>query len=71
MAIRAVKTPLLLIYYQGHRSSNQVTAMAKLMQTGEITSLVDANKPAGVIHHPEPANHKTTTKHYKTSLILL
>ena len=33
-------TPLLLVHYKGHRSSKQVTATAKLMYRGEITSLV-------------------------------
>ena len=32
-------TPLLVVHYQGHRTSKQVTAMAKLMHTGEITSV--------------------------------
>ena len=61
--------PLLLVYYQGHHSSNQVTAIAKLMQTGEITSLVDADKPAGVMRHPKPANHKTLQEFLNVTMV--
>ena len=32
-------TPLLLVRYQGHLNSKQVTAMAKLMSTGEISKI--------------------------------
>jgi len=32
-------TPLLMVYYQGHHNLKQVTAMAKLMYTGEISSV--------------------------------
>lgn len=42
--------PLLLVHYQGLRNSNQIVAMAKLMHTGEITSLVDPNQSC-VTHH--------------------
>ena len=37
-------TPLLLVHYQGNRNPKQVKAMAKLMQTGEITSVAGANE---------------------------
>ena len=41
-------TPLLLIHYQGHRTPEQVTAMAELMYTGDIgkVALVTGDQPA-------------------------
>ena len=42
-------TSLLLVCYEGHRSSEQVTAIAKLMHSGEITSLTTTD----ITHHPK------------------
>ena len=44
-------TPLLLVHYQGHCSSKQVTATAKLMHRGEITSLVSDQSRIASTHH--------------------
>ena len=40
-------TPLLLVHYQGHRTPEQVTAMAELMYTGDIgkVTLVTGDQP--------------------------
>ena len=38
-------TPLLLIHHQGHRTQEQVTAMAELMHAGDITSVM-SEQPA-------------------------
>ena len=51
-------TPLLLIYYQGHRNSKQVEAMAKLMHTGEIMSVLNT-KQSDICHYPNPDHHET------------
>ena len=51
-------TPLLLVNYQGHRSSKQVIAMAKLMCSGKITSVASANQ-SGITHHPKLHTHGT------------
>ena len=52
-------TPLLLLYYQGHRSSKQVRAMAKLMHTGEIMSVANP-KQSGNCDHPNLLDHHET-----------
>ena len=43
--------------------------MAKLMQTGENSSLIDEDKPAGVMHHPKPANNKTLQEFLNVTMV--
>ena len=50
-------TPLLLVHYQGNRNSKQVTAMAKLMRTGEITSVAGANESC-IARNSESHSHE-------------
>ena len=80
-------TPLLLLHYQGHRTPEQVTAMAELMSTGDIdkvalvTSDQSGAKPMLDIHekYPEVFDTSRTTKQIEdillssedTSLILI
>ena len=43
--------PLLVVHYKGHHTSKQVTATAKLMHRGEITSLAcNQSRIAGTCH---------------------
>ena len=39
-------TPLLLVHYQGHRTPEEVAAMAKLMHSGDFSSVTDNDQPA-------------------------
>ena len=60
-------TPLVLIHHRGWHSMKQATAMAQVVQTGdidEITSL--ASKQSVPKHHPKLENHKP-----KRSLIVV
>ena len=50
--------PLLVVHYKGHRTSKQVTTMAKLMHTGEITSAASANQ-MGITHRSKLDSHET------------
>jgi len=51
-------TPLLLIYYEGHRSSKQVTAVAKLMHIGKISSVASGDQSV-ITHHHKLDSHET------------
>ena len=42
-------TPLLLIHHQGHRTPEQVTAMAKLLHAGDIQKMLGTSKATKVI----------------------
>ena len=46
-------TPLLLVHYQGHRSPEQVTAMAELMYTGDIGKVTSVTGDQSVVKHPK------------------
>ena len=51
-------TPLLVVHYKGHRTSEQVTAMAKLMHTGAI-SLAASENQSGIPRHSKLDCHET------------
>ena len=59
-------TPLLLLHYQGHRTPEQVTAMAELMSTGEIdkVALVTSDQSGA---KPKIDSHKKFQKAFDTS----
>ena len=55
-------TPLLLIHHQGHRTPEQVTAMAELMRTGDIgkVTMVTGDQPA--VKQAKLDSHETLHK---------
>ena len=62
-------TPLLLVHYQGHRSSKQVTATAKLMHRGEITSLVSDQSRIASTHHTNLDSLEVAQEILNTSVV--
>ena len=54
-------TPLLLIHHQGHRTKEEVTAMAKLMYSGNISEVTGEQQ--SIVKHDTIGNHK---KFHKT-----
>ena len=63
-------TPLLLICHQGQCSTRQASAMAQLIQTGdidEITSL--ASNRSVPKHHPKLDSHKPLQKVLDNSIV--
>jgi len=51
-------TPLLLIHYQGHHTPEQVTAMAKLMYTGDIGKVASVTGDPSVIKRAKLDSHE-------------
>ena len=69
-------TPLLLVNYQGHRTPEQVTAMAELMCTGDIGEVASVTGDQPIVECPKPDDNEkfkvldtsTTTKEIKEIL---
>jgi len=51
-------TPLLLIHYQDHHAPEQVTAMAKLMYTGDIGKVTSVTSDQSVVKHAKLDSHE-------------
>lgn len=58
-------TPLLLIHYQGHRTPEQVTTMAKLMYTGDIGEVAPVTTAPKC--HSKPHGHENLQNIMDTS----
>ena len=64
-------TPLLLVHYQGHRTPEQVTAMAELMYTGDIGKVTSVTGNQPVVKHmkfQKVLDTSTATKEIKEIL---
>ena len=59
-------TPLLLVHYQGHRTPEQVTAMAELMCTGDISKVASVTGDHST--HPELDSQKKIRKAFDTNI---
>ena len=64
-------TPLLFVHYQGHRTPEQVTAMAELMYTGDIGKVTSVTGSQPVVKHAKfqkVLDTSTATKEIKEIL---
>ena len=60
-------TPLLLIQHHGHRTPEQVTAMAQLIRTGDIGKVALVTGGHSGIRHATLSSHEKFEKAFKTS----
>ena len=60
-------TPLLLIHYRGHRTPEQVTAMAELMYNGDIDEVALVTDDQSVVKRIKLENHEKVKKVLDTS----
>ena len=60
-------TPLLLIHYQGHRTPEQVTTLAKLMHTGDIGKVALVTSQQSGMKHAKLGNHEKFEKAFESS----
>ena len=52
--------PLVLVHHQGQHSMKQATAMAQVIQTGDIDDITSlASKQSATKHHPKLVSHET------------
>ena len=60
-------TPLLLVHYQGHHTPEQVTTIAELMHTGDISKVVSVTGDQPVVKCPKLDGNEKFQKVFNTS----